>query len=164
MKGGVKMKEKKINFWIIVGIALVAAVLSSVITASITGNVIKIEKQKLGTDIYTKLEVDEKFSLIRAHTCDGDEICEMRGKISSENPISIYSKAGIVKVTGDLTLKNEGSGAEISLIPSGNELKINAQTTRFEGYVASNSLTGIGTAYACLNEKGVFVRKSTPCK
>lgn len=164
MKGGVKMKEKKINLWIIAGVALVVAVLSSIITASITGNVIKVEKGKLGTDIYTKLEVDEKLSLIRAHTCDADEICEMRGKISSENPISIYSKAGSVKVTGDLSLKNEGSGTEISFVPSSDSLKINAQTTRFEGSVASNSLTGIGTAYACLNDKGVLVRKSTPCK
>lgn len=44
--------------YMIIGVALVVAVITSIITVSITGNVIKVQQTKIGTDVYTKAEVD----------------------------------------------------------------------------------------------------------
>jgi hypothetical protein len=58
---GCKMKKGQI--WTIVGISLVVAVIASVATASITGNVIKLNQDRFGKfDVYTKAEVDAAYA------------------------------------------------------------------------------------------------------
>jgi hypothetical protein len=63
MKGGFNMKENKTNWWMILGIVIVVAVISSLITANFTGNVIKVNADRMGANkVYTKAEVDAKFN------------------------------------------------------------------------------------------------------
>lgn len=70
MKGGEKMAENKVNWWIIIGVAVVVAVIASLITANITGNVITLNQDRWGKyQVYTKAEIDE---LITPYVSDGD--------------------------------------------------------------------------------------------
>ena len=57
MKGGDKMKS---NILAIGGVALVVAILASLVTLSMTGNLVKVPTSTATTqtDIYTKVEVD----------------------------------------------------------------------------------------------------------
>ena len=58
------MKNNQI--WIIVGVSLVVAIVASIATASITGNVIKLNQDRRGNyEVYTKAEVDAKISAIQ---------------------------------------------------------------------------------------------------
>lgn len=58
---------EKGQLWTIVGVALVVAVVASIVTASITGNVINVAKGRAGTvyttaETYSKAEVDTKIA------------------------------------------------------------------------------------------------------
>ncbi len=56
------MADNKINWWLIVGVAVVVAVVASLITANITGNVIKLNQDRWGNyQVYTKAEIDTKL-------------------------------------------------------------------------------------------------------
>ena len=60
-KNNLVMANNKINLWVVVGVALVVAVIASIATASITGNVIKLNQDRFGKyQVYTKQEVDAK--------------------------------------------------------------------------------------------------------
>jgi hypothetical protein len=60
MKGGEKMEKGQL--WTIVGVALVVAVVASIATASITGNVIKLNQDRYGQyKVYTTAEIDAKL-------------------------------------------------------------------------------------------------------
>ena len=51
--------DSKINWWVIIAVAIVVAVISSLITVSVTGNVIKQNNYIYGKyQLYTKQEVD----------------------------------------------------------------------------------------------------------
>ena len=41
------MKNNNINWWLLIGVAVVVAVIASLITAGITGNVIRVKDDKL---------------------------------------------------------------------------------------------------------------------
>ena len=59
MKGGEKMEKGQL--WTIVGVALVVAVVASIATASITGNVIKLNQDRYGKyKVYTTAETYSK--------------------------------------------------------------------------------------------------------
>jgi hypothetical protein len=75
MKGGEKMEKGQL--WTIVGVALVVAVVASIATASITGNVINVAKGKAGK-VYTTAEVDAKWDQLRQEIAGTDiEVLEM---------------------------------------------------------------------------------------
>lgn len=58
------MKQKE---WIAVIIAIIViAVIISLVTVKLTGDVIKVQKTTYGTDIYTKAEIDNKFKNINS--------------------------------------------------------------------------------------------------
>jgi hypothetical protein len=63
MKGGKYiMKNNNVNWMFLIAVALVVAVVASVISAGITGNVIKVKQDKGGKfDVYTKAEIDNMF-------------------------------------------------------------------------------------------------------
>ena len=56
--------KNKNNLWIVVIVAIIVAVISSLITVSLTGNVVKVPTSTATTqtDVYTKAEVDSKLS------------------------------------------------------------------------------------------------------
>jgi|SRR3989344_1885379 len=59
------MKENKTNWWVIISVAIVVAVVSSLITISITGNIIKQNTNPYGMyQLYTKPEIDSKLNSI----------------------------------------------------------------------------------------------------
>jgi|SRR3989344_1270540 len=59
------MKENKTNWWVIISVAIVVAVVSSLITVSVTGNIIKQNTNPYGMyQLYTKPEIDSKLNSI----------------------------------------------------------------------------------------------------
>ena len=56
--------ENKTNWGMIIGIVVVVAVIASLVTLQFTGNVVKITPAKVGTDIYTKAEVDSMMKQV----------------------------------------------------------------------------------------------------
>ena len=58
--------DSKINWWVIIAVAIVVAVISSLITVSVTGNVIKQNNYIYGKyQLYTKQEVDSKLAELK---------------------------------------------------------------------------------------------------
>ncbi|MFA5020324.1 MAG: hypothetical protein WC533_04455 [Candidatus Pacearchaeota archaeon] len=55
------MKDNK-QIWTIIGITVIVALVVSLGVAGITGNVIKVRQSLVGTQVYTKAEVDSKTS------------------------------------------------------------------------------------------------------
>jgi hypothetical protein len=94
MKGGKKMEKGQL--WTIVGVALVVAVVASIATAFITGNVISVAKGTAGkvyttAETYSKAEVNNlisKLSMPRYAGCTsigveggtGDSACAIENK------------------------------------------------------------------------------------
>ena len=72
------------QLWTIIGVALIVAIIASVVTANITGNVIIVRSSEIGTQVYTKVEIDNKFSNIIANSCNVDNICEINKIISTD--------------------------------------------------------------------------------
>ena len=56
------MNKKAVGVVSVVVIALIVAVVASLITANITGNVIRVQQNKKGPEVYTKQEVDNKLN------------------------------------------------------------------------------------------------------
>ncbi len=55
------------NIWMIVSIALVVAVVASIITANITGNTIRLNQDKNGIyNVYTKMEIDSTVASLNS--------------------------------------------------------------------------------------------------
>jgi len=56
---------EKGQFWTIAGVAVIIAIVSSIITTSITGNILKVPTSISTTqvDVYTKTEVDDLLSV-----------------------------------------------------------------------------------------------------
>ncbi len=78
------------QIWTIVGISLVVAIIASVATASITGNVIKLNQDRWGSyDVYTKVEVDTALKTLSSSirsTYDGT--CKYVNYKDSEKGVS----------------------------------------------------------------------------
>lgn len=92
------MKNEQI--WTIIGVALVAVVISSITSIYITGDVIKVEPDKTGKAVYTQKEVDsllnnQKISILN----------EVDGKIKN---ISFYD----LTVENDLRVRNSMSATK----------------------------------------------------
>lgn len=63
MKEGEDIEKREL--WVVIGIALVVAIIASITTASITGNVIRLNQDTYGQyQVYTKAEIDSKFAEI----------------------------------------------------------------------------------------------------
>ncbi|MEK6873204.1 MAG: hypothetical protein AABW90_04340 [Nanoarchaeota archaeon] len=68
----------KVQLWAVIGVALVVAVIASIITASITGNVINVKENRRGPQVYTKQEVDKIFSNQKETSLDVFGRCEIK--------------------------------------------------------------------------------------
>ncbi|MFA5020049.1 MAG: hypothetical protein WC533_03035 [Candidatus Pacearchaeota archaeon] len=72
------MKDNK-QIWIVIGITVIVALVVSLGVASITGNVIKVRSSLIGTQVYTKAEVDT----LMAGKIDG--VCTPAYSLSNAN-------------------------------------------------------------------------------
>lgn len=62
MKGGDKMVNKNgVSILTVIVISIIVALVVSVATVSLTGNVVKVASVTTGTDVYTKTEIDSAF-------------------------------------------------------------------------------------------------------
>ncbi|MFA5856053.1 MAG: hypothetical protein WC867_01745 [Candidatus Pacearchaeota archaeon] len=141
------MNQKE--FLTIVVISLIVAVISSALTTSITGNVVRsvTSTNRYYPEMYTKTEVDGKFASLRAASCDVDSICEVQGKISSKNPITLSSESGAAKIEGDLSLTKIGAtGAVIIKSNDVGSLTITPQSgsAKLEGDLTLTSVDSTG--------------------
>jgi len=81
-------KSDNSQIWLLLSVAFVVAVIASFVTASITGDVIKVKQNRRGPEVYTKAEVDRMFTNLpsggsgsvsgAATSCDSDAICEIK--------------------------------------------------------------------------------------
>ena len=72
MKGGDKMKSKE---WVgVIAVVVIIAVVMSLITAGITGDVIRVKKATTGAYVYTKADIDAKLRDISGFqkNCNGN--------------------------------------------------------------------------------------------
>jgi|SRR3989344_1884237 len=129
----------KSQIWTIVGISLVVAVIASIATASITGNVIKINQDRYGKyQVYTISEIDTKLNDINTNLNTLTEFVEDRVMEDIENlqqdmtpqqrqevldtinrGCSIYSVAvpnATRQVTGDEICRERNAGTCILMI------------------------------------------------
>ena len=67
--------KKENNLWIVIGVALVVAVVASLATVSLTGDVIKQNNNVFGKyEVYTKQETDAKFRSIDMKFSDSNNV------------------------------------------------------------------------------------------
>jgi len=60
------MSDNKIRWWLIIAVVIVVAVVASLVTVNLTGNVIKLNQDTYGRyKVYTTTEVDAKIASIR---------------------------------------------------------------------------------------------------
>ncbi len=161
------MKGKK---WAtIVIVVIVVAVLASLITANITGNVIKVNNFKFGkSQIYTKAEVDKKFESVESDFKDvvsgfkdvEDEIYNVRrripepctGYLASETTLQQINLAGenydvnVITTTSDKNAKIKIGNVEKEILLG--------EKYNF-GEVSSGSLSGIKRSSLQVYIKGI---------
>lgn len=83
------------QIWTVIGVALVVAVIASVATVSITGNVIKVKQTYTGTEVYTKTEIDTKLKVLN----DLISACNIRLELNSAIPsMYVYLNRGKYKI------------------------------------------------------------------
>ena len=151
MKGGDKMDSK--TLLAVVVTALIVAVLTSLITVKLTGNIIYTPNYvaQNQTAIYTKAEVDSKFANVRANSCNADSICEVNNLTVSSN---IITKNLTVSVLG----ADHINSTSIKLLGDAN-----AEYIFVKKGISAKFLAGSGDGYVCVNRYGDLYRKSTPC-
>ncbi|MBS3079001.1 hypothetical protein J4218_02680 [Candidatus Pacearchaeota archaeon] len=106
---------------------------------------------------YTKLESD--LTLTKVGYTGGVVF-----KSNENGSLTITPYSGLAKLEGDLTLIKTGSPSGVVLETILDQLVVKASLTRFQGVIASNNMTGNGSAYACVNEKGILYRSLTACR
>lgn len=66
---------KSEQLWTIIGVALVVAIVASIATVSITGNIIRTNSNPNGTyQVYTKAEIDSKISVLQKSKINYTEV------------------------------------------------------------------------------------------
>ena len=134
----------------IVILVVAAILLSSLFASSITGYA-----------SYVKLN-----KIIRSHSCDADDICEVNGEIKSNGSLTLIPSTGNAKIEADLTLTSPGfvggvyfksnEEGSLTITPGSGHAKI-------EGDLRVTDLQGTGNAYVCVEQGGLLYRSSTPC-
>jgi len=176
----------------IIAVSFIVAVISSIATASITGNIIKLNEYRFGRyNVYTADEIDSKFNNYRAYSCNGDMICEVtalrfsnggtlttgsngadpRGNLESDQSMTII-QSGLLGPTLTLYNKDEGGGkivfSEKGKIVAG----IAGATFGFKNFsilslgatkIRLDYYTGAGNSYVCIDSKGDLFRSNSPC-
>lgn len=98
----------KNQMYMIIGVALAVAVITSIITISITGNIIKVQETKTGPDVYTKSEIDK---MMYDKVVSYDVISYLSdARIVTPSIISINKKVVSKSISCNEACKNEGKG------------------------------------------------------
>jgi hypothetical protein len=137
------MSDNKTNWWIILAVVIVVAVISSLITVNLTGNVIKVPTVTNGTTVYTQAEVDAKISTLTSQiatlTSRLNICCPETGSLtvaSSPSSASLYVD-GAYKGLTPLTVSGLSVGNHnVQVTKSG----YNSYSTTKYIYVGSNSM------------------------
>ena len=152
-------------------LVLVGAVIASIITASITGNVIKVKEDKKSKNLvyttnetYSKEEINTlldgiDFELIRlnsslnnvrAVSCDKDGVCEVYGDIKAYgNVLRLSSTRGFVTILNNL---------------SASDVTINGRLLLWNGRSGLERPTNPNkTYYLCVAEDSNVYRSTSPC-
>ena len=167
----------KYNIYTIVLLAVVVAVIASVVTANITGNVIKVKGLKIGTQVYTKEEVDKLFLKssnvsknfynreeidrlilnIGAVSCDGDNLCEVNNEIST--PKGSTSDLILTSDGGEILLYSGNTRVGKVLIVN-NKIRVESFSL---GSQNSSSNLSLDNRYVCTNRAGELFQSHKPC-
>ena len=142
-----------INFLTVILVALVTAVIVSLITASITGNVIKVKSEKIGTQVYTKAEINQLLANIKAVSCDGDGICE--AKSIEVKSINSPQYPLVLNGTRYITLLTNLSASDVT---------ISGRLRLWNGRLGLEKPTYMNMSYyLCIAEDSNVYRSSKPC-
>ncbi|MFA5020052.1 MAG: hypothetical protein WC533_03050 [Candidatus Pacearchaeota archaeon] len=105
------MKNNK-QIWVIIGISLVVAIIASIATTSLTGNVIKLNQDRNGSyQVYTKQEIDSMIPKAVSKTIDTRFDKCMTWTISSADRGSIYGNMTCVQHCKNSILPGASSSA-----------------------------------------------------
>ena len=148
------MKDKN-NLWVVVVIAIVVAVIASLITVNLTGNSIKVPSatSTTQTEVYTKAEVDTMLKRIVADAVS-TRILDIR---SLNNSIRFQA-------TDINTVTMNGKFIADDLISRNSFFSAYIKASNISTYTLKMGLTGNGTAYACLDNNGKLYRSLTACR
>ncbi|MBS3100247.1 hypothetical protein J4463_03480 [Candidatus Pacearchaeota archaeon] len=145
------MKSKE---WIgVIAVVLIVAVVASLVTMSIAGDVIKVKPVLNGTNVYTKAEVDTMLKRIVADAVS-TRILDIR---SLNNSIRFQA-------TDINTVTMNGKFIADDLISRNSFFSAYIKASNISTYTLKMGLTGNGTAYACLDNNGKLYRSLTACR
>lgn len=175
------------TLWTVVIVAIVASLITAFVTVKLTGNIIYTPNYvaQNQTAIYTKAEIDSKFTNVKANSCDGDNQCEAKNIVGSNIRIpssgsvgpelnltanTINMKVSEVRFANPITPNVVGkiyisTAGSFYFNPGENS---NWQMTFFNGNVSITNLDGgylapPSRAFVCATELGTLVRSSKPC-
>ena len=150
------MANNNFNFLTVVVVSLVVAVIASLITASITGNVIKVQEKRKGTEVYTKEEIDKLLANINAVSCDEDDQCETKSLIA-DSP----SRIGTVVIDGKTISTKKGSTSALVLTSDVKYVVVDGSLNVLD--LSGHGNVSSSNAYVCTNINGSLYRSSKPC-
>ena len=169
MKGGDKMDNK--TLWTVIVTALIVAVLTSLITVKLTGNIVNIPTVYPSptnyTSVYTKAEVDSKFVNVRANSCDADGVCETINLVAKNT--SILSNVFALSVdTINLWARFLNS---VQVITTDYLTTYKGLTSYYNSTLYVQNLTKgppirpeQGSRFVCVDWKGLLYGSDTPCR
>src|SRR3989344_93335 len=155
--------------WVIVIVAvIVVAVVSSLVTVSMTGNVININRDRWGK--YKVYTVDDFNSgiplLVSGDSAKFRDVNFVGGSVSNDWIVGYYLQAQKLLVQEDLTTQNM-YGKGIILTDNASPYLMKTTTINGQGIMINNvniqTMIGNGTAYACVDALGNLFRSSTDC-
>jgi len=132
------VNKNGVSILTVIVISLVVAVIASVATVSLTGNVIKVGSQSVGTDIYTKADVDAYFAPKSLSYSKSEIDSKLSGNLSvgSINMKNLFSSYVLQNYNG------LGKPRNYYTIIDGRSIAVYA--SGISGTVVSNLVTGLG--------------------
>lgn len=151
------MEQKQKQFWTIVAVAAVVAVVSSFLTSAVTGNIFFGPNAQAGTDP-TGSGGGGGPALVKAHSCDADQVCEMNRAVASAFD-TINMSARTLNVENMVNIKEN---LEVAGHIETESFEANGllEATRV---VIDDLAGGNSTAYVCVDINGVLFRDFRPC-
>lgn len=153
-------KNQPITYGMLFGAIFAVAVLTSVITVSITGN------------LFVNVA---KASNTKANSCDADSLCEANAlqvtSISTKRDLNqvlvLSSDNGVVRVNGQLETSTISTSGELSISPTKDLLLSTGAKIGLDGTVHVNDFVpfraNLGNAFVCVNNVGDLYRSEDAC-
>ncbi len=98
-----------VKIWVVILVTIIVAVLSSLATVKFTGNTIKVPDSTTTSDVYTKTEVDDKFTIL---PCNSNNCISKRGTFEQVAVSSSNVSAGYISIyapTPTITLRSSAN-------------------------------------------------------